>query len=99
MQRVCYPGHAGRYVLISYHHSNNILHASQASGAVSNGVAKASKEVATPGDEAAELEKRKARAARFGVPLNMSDDKKRELRAQRCCIIGHLCWGLMTAFV
>ena len=36
-------------------------------------------------NEADELEKRKARAARFGVPLNLSDDKKKELRAQRCC--------------
>ncbi len=31
----------------------------------------------------AELEKRKARAARFGVPLNTSEDKKKDLRAQR----------------
>ena len=60
------------------------LPVSQAPAAASNGVAKASSEAATASDEAAELEKRKARAARFGVPLNMSDDKKREMRAQRC---------------
>lgn len=32
----------------------------------------------------AELEKKKARAARFGVPLNLSEDKKIAMRAQRC---------------
>ncbi|KAK9909753.1 hypothetical protein WJX75_006961 [Coccomyxa subellipsoidea] len=32
---------------------------------------------------AAELEKRKARAARFGVPLNTSEDEKKDSRAQR----------------
>lgn len=37
--------------------------------------------------EADELEKRKARAARFGVPLSLSDDKKKEMRAERCCCI------------
>ena len=31
----------------------------------------------------AELEKKKARAARFGVPLSLTEDKKRDLRAQR----------------
>jgi hypothetical protein len=31
----------------------------------------------------AELEKKKARAARFGVPLNLSEDKKIAMRAQR----------------
>ncbi len=33
--------------------------------------------------EAAELEKRKARAARFGIPLGLSEDKKKDLRAER----------------
>ncbi|CAK0763387.1 hypothetical protein CVIRNUC_003052 [Coccomyxa viridis] len=31
----------------------------------------------------AELEKKKARAARFGVPLSLTEDKKRDIRAQR----------------
>ena len=31
----------------------------------------------------ADLEKKKARAARFGVPLSLTEDKKRDLRAQR----------------
>ena len=31
-----------------------------------------------------ELAKKKARAARFGMPLNMSEDKKAAMRAQRC---------------
>ena len=33
-----------------------------------------------------ELAKKKARAARFGMPLNMSEDKKAAMRAQRCAI-------------
>lgn len=35
------------------------------------------------GSEAAELEKRKARASRFGIALNIPEDKKKELRAER----------------
>jgi hypothetical protein len=33
--------------------------------------------------KAAEMERRKARAARFGIPLNIPEDEKKELRAAR----------------
>lgn len=90
LQRMCIPRHAAP---LGLNFPLDILLVLQALGAVSNGAAKPSKEAAPAKDEAAELEKRKARAARFGVPLNMSDDKKRELRAQRCCHPHHF-YGL-----
>ena len=37
----------------------------------------------------AELAKKKARAARFGVPLSLPEDKKMDMRAQRCHTRAH----------
>ena len=43
-----------------------------------------------------ELAKKKARAARFGMPLNLSEDKKAAMRAQRCAVIRNACIALVA---